>query len=105
MAALFDPVADAYHRFRPRYPAAILDDLDRLTGGAGAGPTVDVGCGTGILARQLASRGAAVLGVDPSAPMLGQAHRSAGGPAYVRGAAEALPVRRGSAGWAATTTS
>lgn len=45
------------------------DLADRL----GARRIVDLGCGTGLLTRSLASSGRMVLGVDPSATMLGYA--------------------------------
>jgi SAM-dependent methyltransferase len=43
---------------------------------------VDVGCGTGATSRALASRGADVLGIDISAPMVGLARERGGGPSY-----------------------
>lgn len=92
VAPLFDPVAEGYRAFRPAYPTDLLDRVDGITGGGGAGLHLDVGCGTGILARQLAGRGLDVLGVDPSTPMLAQALRDGGGPRYLLGAAEALPL-------------
>lgn len=61
----FGAVAEAYDATRPSYPDAFLDDL------LAAGPktALDVGCGTGILARQLAGRGLEVLGVEPDERM------------------------------------
>ena len=59
---LFDEQAEAYDRFRPTYPDAAIDEL---LGPAPAGLEVlDVGCGTGIASRQIAERGAKVLGVE-----------------------------------------
>ena len=59
---LFDQQAEAYDRFRPTYPDAVIDEL---LGPAPAGLDVlDVGCGTGIASRQIARRGAKVLGVE-----------------------------------------
>ncbi|HEY6319086.1 MAG TPA: methyltransferase domain-containing protein, partial [Acidimicrobiia bacterium] len=59
---LFDQQADAYDRFRPTYPDAVIDEL---LGPVPAGLDVlDVGCGTGIASRQIAQRGAKVLGVE-----------------------------------------
>jgi SAM-dependent methyltransferase len=59
---LFDQQAEAYDRFRPTYPDAVIDEL------LGPVPTgldvLDVGCGTGIASRQIAQRGAKVLGVE-----------------------------------------
>ena len=59
---LFDQQAEAYDRFRPAYPDAVIDEL---LGPVPAGLEVlDVGCGTGIASRQIAQRGAKVLGVE-----------------------------------------
>jgi SAM-dependent methyltransferase len=59
---LFEQYADLYDRFRPSYPDAALDEL---LGPTPAGLEVlDVGCGTGIASRQMAQRGATVLGVE-----------------------------------------
>ena len=59
---LFDEQAEAYDRFRPTYPDAVIDEL------LGPAPmdleVLDVGCGTGIASRQIAQRGAKVLGVE-----------------------------------------
>ncbi len=66
-------------------------------GGLDAGRVLDVGCGTGRAAEAIALRGARVWGVDPSEPMLAQAHRRllpGGGLRQAR--AERLPFR---AGW------
>lgn len=59
---------------------------------AGGMQVVDVGCGTGLVAREaLAIVGpqGAVLGVDPSPGMMGQAHLA--GATLVEGRAEAIP--------------
>jgi SAM-dependent methyltransferase len=59
-AEAFGAIAADYDRFRPGYPDALLDDLMALH------PTrvLDIGCGTGKVARSLAARGALVLGVE-----------------------------------------
>jgi SAM-dependent methyltransferase len=72
---LFDQQADAYDRFRPSYPDAVIDEL---LGPAPAGLDVlDVGCGTGIASRQMAQRGAKVLGVE-LAPRMAEIARGHG---------------------------
>lgn len=59
---LFDEQAEVYDRFRPTHPDAVIDEL---LGPVPAGLDVlDVGCGTGIASRQMAQRGAKVLGVE-----------------------------------------
>ncbi len=64
---LFGQQAVAYDRFRPTYPDAVFDEL------LGPVPTgfdvLDVGCGTGIASRQMAQRGAKVLGVELASQM------------------------------------
>ncbi|MGP3990491.1 class I SAM-dependent methyltransferase [Streptomyces sp. 3N207] len=62
MAESFGVDAERYDRTRPRYP----DRLVQRIVDAGPGPGVlDVGCGTGIAARQFAAVGCRVLGVEP----------------------------------------
>lgn len=56
---------------------------------------VDVGCGTGGLARALAAHGCSVLGVEPDEARV-EVAREAGGARFVAGVAEALPVETGS---------
>jgi SAM-dependent methyltransferase len=72
---LFDQHAESYDRFRPNYPDAVIDEL---LGQAPDGLDVlDVGCGTGIASRQMAQRGAKVLGVE-LAPRMAEIARSHG---------------------------
>ncbi|MER7755077.1 class I SAM-dependent methyltransferase [Kitasatospora sp. NPDC097643] len=66
MAESFGSDAARYDRARPHYPQALVDRIVA----ASPGPNVlDVGCGTGIVARQFAAAGARVLGVDVDARM------------------------------------
>ena len=50
-----------YDRTRPRYPDAMID---RIVSSIAGRDVLDVGCGTGIAARQFGSAGCRVLGVD-----------------------------------------
>jgi SAM-dependent methyltransferase len=68
----FGTVADDYDRYRPSYPAALVDDLVALR----PGTVLDIGCGTGKAARGLAARGLTVLGVEPDARMAAVATRA-----------------------------
>lgn len=64
-AESFGADAERYERARPGYPDALVDALV-----AGGRPRVlDVGCGTGKVARRFAERGCDVLGVEPDARM------------------------------------
>jgi SAM-dependent methyltransferase len=70
---LFDQQAEAYDRFRPTYPDAVIDEL---LGPVPIGLDVlDVGCGTGIASRQMAQHGANVLGVELAPRMAEVARR------------------------------
>lgn len=62
------------------------------THGAGMRHVLEVGCGEGQVSRRLARLGATVVGVDPSPSQLSTAARRGGGPRYVLGRGEALPV-------------
>jgi ubiquinone/menaquinone biosynthesis C-methylase UbiE len=85
--------SEAYARWRPDYPAAALDSV------LGAGPQgvalVDIGAGTGISSRQLASRGAHVVAIEPNPEMCALIC-----PMQtllpVIGTAESIPLRSGS---------
>lgn len=70
-AESFGGVAEQYDRFRPSYPAALVEDLVTLSPAA----VLDVGCGTGKAARLLAARGLRVLGVDVDGQMAEVARR------------------------------
>ncbi|MFF2550194.1 class I SAM-dependent methyltransferase [Nocardia sp. NPDC058058] len=66
VAESFGVDAARYDRARPRYP----EDMVRRVAAAGPGRRVlDIGCGTGISARQLRAAGCDVLGVEPDARM------------------------------------
>ncbi|GAA2897604.1 class I SAM-dependent methyltransferase [Streptosporangium fragile] len=73
MAESFGSDAERYDRTRPRYPDAMVDRI--VTGSPGL-DVLDVGCGTGIDARQFQAAGCRVLGVEPDARMADFARRS-----------------------------
>jgi SAM-dependent methyltransferase len=79
----------------PEYEEQILPTVTEHL--AGRARVLDIGCGEGQVARHVvATTGtSSVVGVDPSDAQLGVARERAGGPAYVRGAADALPVPDG----------
>src|SRR5919108_4009382 len=73
VAESFGSDPDRYDRARPRYPDALVERIVA----ASPGPDVlDVGCGTGISARQFQAAGCTVLGVDVDARMAEFARRS-----------------------------
>jgi SAM-dependent methyltransferase len=73
VAESFGADAGRYDRTRPRYPQALVDRILAASPGL---DVLDVGCGTGIAARQLQAAGGRVLGVEPDARMAEFARRS-----------------------------
>jgi SAM-dependent methyltransferase len=72
MAESFGVDVERYDWARPEYPRELVDRLLA----ASPGPDIlDVGCGTGIEARQFRAAGCRVLGVDPDARMAAFARR------------------------------
>lgn len=66
MAESFGVDAEQYDAARPSYP----DDLvQTITAGRPAPRILDIGCGTGIAARQLQSAGGDVVGIEPDERM------------------------------------
>lgn len=93
-----DRVGD-YVRFRPSYPAALLDCLEATAGLAPGARVADVGAGTGLFTRLLLDRGAEVFAVEPNAAMRAAAERDLAGRQgfhSVRGMAEATALPAGS---------
>jgi SAM-dependent methyltransferase len=70
VAESFGSDAARYDRTRPRYPAAMVERIVASTPG---GDFLDVGCGTGIEARQFRDAGCRVLAVEPDPRMADQA--------------------------------
>jgi SAM-dependent methyltransferase len=78
----------------PEYEDQILPLVARHL--EGSHRVLDVGCGEGQVSRRLASAGAQVIGLDPTAAQLEVARERGGGPTYLRARSEALPCRNGS---------
>ncbi|MGA8457929.1 MAG: methyltransferase domain-containing protein [Streptosporangiaceae bacterium] len=66
VAESFGGDADRYDRARPDYPDALVRRIIAASPGRNV---LDVGCGTGIEARQFRAAGCTVLGVEPDARM------------------------------------
>jgi SAM-dependent methyltransferase len=64
-AESFGSVADAYDRYRPRYPRSLVTSLIARDGTQ----ALDVGAGTGIASAQLVEAGAHVLAIEPDPRM------------------------------------
>src|SRR5207237_4904996 len=85
-----------YYKARPPYSAALRPALAEKLGWIGAGRLLDIGCGPGIVALELAPTFSQVIGLDPEEAMLAEA-RSATPPrtenvAWVLGRAEDIPA-------------
>ena len=74
---------EAFGRLAGR--AADLLTAELATAGIASGTVVDLGCGSGILARRMTEAGFDVLGVDISPSMLEIARREAPGARFVQG--------------------
>ena len=85
----FEQGGRAYARFRPEYPAALARFLGETA--PARERAVDVGCGNGQLAVQLAAHFGEVVGLDPSADQIANttAHERV---RYIRAPAENIPL-------------
>ncbi len=66
----FDEIPELYDRSRPRYPAALFDDLITLAALPPTGRILEIGCGTGQATASLVQRGYSMLCLEPGAAML-----------------------------------
>jgi SAM-dependent methyltransferase len=73
VAESFGEDAERYDRTRPPYPDALVN---RIIAASPGRDVLDVGCGTGIEARQFRAAGCTVLGVEPDTRMAEFARRS-----------------------------
>src|SRR2546423_5543081 len=88
----FGPAADLYDQIRPTYPRAALEWA------LGPGPcrVVDLGAGSGILARVVQQLGHEVLPVEPDDAMRARLAQSTPGVPPLAGSAEEIPLSDGS---------
>jgi SAM-dependent methyltransferase len=95
----FGAAAEDYARFRAGFPNSLFDRLAALGIGASGETIVDVGTGTGTLARGFALRGCKVIGIDPDSRLLDQARKLditvSAAVEYKIGSAEAIPLPDG----------
>ena len=66
----FGSAADDYTRYHKCFPPETIDRLVEHGIGAAGQRVLDLGCGTGTIARQMAARGCSVVGLDVDARML-----------------------------------
>jgi SAM-dependent methyltransferase len=84
-----------YERGRPDYPAEAVACLAERAGIVAGARVVDVGAGTGKLARRLVATGARLVAVEPVAGMRATCHQVLPAVPVLGAAAEALPFRDG----------
>ena len=71
----FGRTASDYGRHRAGFPSTMFDRLARFRVGIDGQRVVDVGTGTGTVARGFALRGCQVIGIDPSEALVEEARR------------------------------
>jgi SAM-dependent methyltransferase len=71
----FGKTAQDYGRYRAGFPPDLFERLSTFGIGRAGQRVLDLGTGTGTLARSLALRGCRVTGLDPSAPLQEEAKR------------------------------
>jgi SAM-dependent methyltransferase len=94
----FDRIAHAYDESLPGHVVAhyLAKRLAFIRAHApAAGPALDVGCGTGLLAERVAAAGYDVVAADPFRGMLAQLHRRRPGFPAVQAGGGALPFADG----------
>lgn len=65
--------AEGYQLFRPTYPDSLYEHLSSYISCTKPALAVDLGCGTGLATKALASKVAKVYGIDISQAMIKQA--------------------------------
>jgi SAM-dependent methyltransferase len=94
---VFNQVADAYDRYRPTYPDALLDHICEVAA-LGAGDRVlEIGCGTGQLTRDLLARGLRVFAIEPGDRLIALARQNLediGDVEFVHARLEDAPIPR-----------
>jgi SAM-dependent methyltransferase len=91
-ARSFGEIADSYHRFRPGPPASAVEWVVPPS----CDTAVDLGAGTGSLARRLLDRAARVIAVEPDPRMLAVLAAHSPHVAGIQAMAEHLPLATGS---------
>jgi len=75
LTADFGKTAVDYGKHRAGFPSELFDRLAAMGIGRAGARTLDLGTGTGTIARSLAQRGCDSIGLDRSAPLMEQARR------------------------------
>lgn len=91
-ARSFEDVAALYERVRPSYPDAAVEWLAERLGIDQSSTVLDLGAGTGKLARAFVPRVRRVIAVEPGSEMLTQLRHAVPDAQPMIGAAEAIPL-------------
>ena len=95
----FAGTVDFYDRYRLAYPERLIARVVNLAGLEPGDAVLDLGCGTGMLARAFARRGMAVTAMDPEPDMLAEARSAAQAEgatlSFVQGGSGDLDTRMG----------
>ena len=76
IAVDFGLAADDYGRWRQGFPAEFFARLDEMSICVAGQDVLDVGTGTGLMARAFSLRGCRVTGLDPSPALLAEAKKA-----------------------------
>ena len=92
----FDAMADAYDRYRQRYPEELFDDIVELAELGPGAKAIEIGAGTGLATGPLISRGLQVAAIEPAPAMSALARAKFGDKAcFVDGRFEDWPESDG----------
>jgi SAM-dependent methyltransferase len=92
LAEHFGSVGDAYQRGRPEYPPAVVGALAAELELPPGARVLDLGAGTGKLARALLAAGLDVVAVEPQAELRVLLAETVGQDRALEGVAEAIPL-------------
>ena len=68
-----------YHRYRPRYPEGVFDDIVRLANLSAGDKAIEIGAGTGIATQPLVECGLDVTAIEPAAALAAVAESNLAG--------------------------
>lgn len=69
----FNRVAEAYDRYRPSYPAGLIDHIERTAQLDSRSRLLEIGCGSGKATLLFAERGYKILCIEPGVELIGMA--------------------------------